>query len=68
MIMMKNEDYATFATRWFSTLTTIFGYPDGFGSHKNTRYVCIKTYLYDVSRDISSSLAYICGPFFLCHL
>ena len=27
-----------FATRRFSTLTTVFGHLDGVGSHKNTRY------------------------------
>ena len=37
------EDFATFATRWFSTLMTIFGHPEGVGSHKNTSYqhVCV---------------------------
>ena len=32
------EDFASFATRRFSTLTTIFGHLEGVGSHKNTRY------------------------------
>ena len=33
-----DEDFASFATRRFSTLTAIFGHLDGIGSHKNTRY------------------------------
>ena len=30
--------FASFATRRFSTLTTICGHLDGVGSHKNSRY------------------------------
>ena len=32
-----DEHFASFATRQFSTLTTIFGHL-GVGGHKNTRY------------------------------
>ena len=44
MICLENinnyydEDFASFATRRFSTLTAIFGHLDGIGCHKNTRY------------------------------
>ena len=33
-----DEDFASFATRQFSTLTTLFGHLEGVGSHTNTRY------------------------------
>ena len=33
-----DEDFASFATRRFSTLTTMFGHLEDVGSHKNTRY------------------------------
>ena len=36
-IIMNDEDFASFATRRFSTLSTIFGHLEGVGSHKNTR-------------------------------
>ena len=32
-----DEDFASFATCWFSTLAPIFGHV-GVGSHKKTRY------------------------------
>ena len=32
------DDFASFATRRFSTLTTIFGHLEDVASHKNTRY------------------------------
>ena len=42
MICLKKkkyyEDFARFATRRFSTLTTVFGHLEDVGSHKNTRY------------------------------
>ena len=47
MICLKNinininnydEDFASLATRRFSTLATMFGHLEGVGSHKNTRY------------------------------
>ena len=42
MICLKNNhneaDFASFVTRWFSTLMTIFGHQDGIASHNNTRY------------------------------
>ena len=34
----NDEDFGSFATRRFSTLTAIFGHLDGVGSHKNNRY------------------------------
>ena len=57
MICLKNnnnnyyydEDFASFATRRFSTLTTIFGHLEVLVVIKTldmNRYVCIKTYLY----------------------
>ena len=51
---------ASFATRRFFTSTTIFSHLESVGSHKNTRYVSIKTYLYilpKISGFFSSSLA-----------
>ena len=63
MICLKNinnyyydEDFASFATRRFSTLTAIFGHLDGVGSQTldMNRYVCIKTYMYilpEISAD-----------------
>ena len=38
MASNSRADFASFATRRFSTLTAIFGYLDGVGSHKNTIY------------------------------
>ena len=35
----EDEDFASFATQWFSTLTTIFGLLEGDGGHKITRYI-----------------------------
>ena len=44
MICLENNsnnnyeaDFDSFATRRFSTLTTIFGHLEGVGSHKNAR-------------------------------
>ena len=48
------EDFASFATRWFSTLTTISGHLKGIVSHKNNQYY--KLYVY-ISRDFSLPLA-----------
>ena len=53
MICLKNnnnydEDFASFATRRFSTLTTIYGHLEDVGSHKTldmNRYVCINTHI-----------------------
>ena len=60
LIIIIYEDFASFATRRFSTLTTIFGHLEGVGSHKNTRYeqACVyrKLSVY-ITRDFSSSLA-----------
>ena len=33
-----DEDFASFATRRFSTLATLFGHLEGVSSRKNTRY------------------------------
>ena len=38
IMIYEAEFVASFATRHFSTLTTIFGHLDDVGSHKNTRY------------------------------
>ena len=62
---MKNtsseyKDFASFATRRISTLTTISGHLKGIVSHKNTQYY--KLYVYFnlsvyISRDFSLPLA-----------
>ena len=67
-----DEDFASFATRRFSTLTTIFGHLEGVGSHKTldmNRYVCIKTYLYILPEISAHHLQLKCmgGLFFPCH-
>ena len=63
MILQNNnindEDFASFATRWLSTLTTIIGHLEGVGVIKTldmNRYVCISTYLY-ILPEISARLA-----------
>ena len=33
-----DKDFASFATRRFTTLTTIYGHLEDVGSYKNTRY------------------------------
>ena len=56
----NDEDFASFATRRFSTLTIIFGHLEGIGSHKNTRYkqACVyRNLCVYITRDFSSSLA-----------
>ena len=56
------EDFASFATRRFSTLTMISGHLKGIFSHKNTQYyisyiyVYFNLYVYN-SRDFSLPLA-----------
>ena len=54
------EDFASFATRRFSTLTTISGHLKGIVSHKNTQYyklyVYFNLYVY-ITRDFSLPLA-----------
>ena len=56
----NNNDFASFATRRLSTLTTISGHLKGIVSHKNTQYyklyVYFNLYVY-ISRDFSLPLA-----------
>ena len=75
MKMVKNnnyEEFARFATRRFSTLTTISGDLKGIVSHTITQYyklyVYFNLYVY-ISRDVSLPLAIeMYGhPFFLGH-
>ena len=57
---MNSEDFASFATRRFSTLTTISGHLKGIVSHNITQYQKLYVYfnLYvHISRDFSLPLA-----------
>ena len=77
MICMENnnnnyeDDFASFATCQFSTLKMISSCLEDVVSLTLDikRYVCMKTYLHNFSRDFSSSLAIeMYGlPFFPCH-
>ena len=38
LVVINYEDFASFATRWISTLTTISGHLKGIVSHKNIQF------------------------------
>ena len=55
------EDFASFATCWFSTLTKISGSPKGIVSYKNTQYILSYVYFnlpVYIIRDFSLALVY----------
>ena len=55
-MMTEDHDFASFATRLFSTLTTIFGHLESVINILDMKcYVCIKTYLY-ILPEISAQL------------
>ena len=61
----------SFATLWFSTLTTVFGHPEGVGKKTldMNRYVCIKTYLYILSEISAYHLQLKCmGGHFVSYI
>ena len=74
MICLENnyydEDFASFATHRFSTLSMLSDHLEDLGSHKNTKYekVCVNYYLYlYILADISAyhlELKYMATIFF----
>ena len=57
----KYEDFASFATLWFYTLTKISGHLKGIVSYKNTQYIVNYVYF---NRDLSFPLAVWAAIFF----
>ena len=56
----KYEDFASFATLWFYTLTKISGHLKGIVSYKNTQYIVSYVYFnlfVYITRDFSFPLA-----------